>query len=91
MLDEGLSWNNNVDLVKQKVSNVIGILYNLKNIFPNEVLLTLYRSLTASYLNYGLLLWGKQSHKVKILQKECNSSYDRKQSHCTYKPSFWTA
>ena len=70
MLDQGLSWNNHVDLVKKKVSKVIGILYRLKNIFPSEVLKTLYSSLIASYLNYGLLLWGKQSHKVEILQKK---------------------
>ena len=62
MLDQGLSWNNHVDLVKKKVSKVIGILYRFKNIFPSEVLKTLYSSLIASYLNYGLLLWGKQSH-----------------------------
>ena len=28
------------------------------------------KELIASYLNYGLLLWGKQSHKVEILQKK---------------------
>ena len=32
MLDQCLSWNNHVDLVKKKVSRVIGILYRLKNI-----------------------------------------------------------
>ena len=31
---------------------------------------THYSSLIASYLYYGLLLWGKQSHKVEILQKK---------------------
>ena len=30
MLDQGLSWNNHVDLVLKKVSKVIGILYRLK-------------------------------------------------------------
>ena len=40
----------------------------------------LYKSLIASYLNYGLLLWGKESHKVLTLQKKVirlisNSSY----------------
>ena len=30
MLDQGLSWNNHVDLAKTKVSKVIGILYRLK-------------------------------------------------------------
>ena len=38
----------------------------------------LYKSLIASYLNYGLLLWGNVSHKVLTLQKKAirlNSSY----------------
>ena len=40
----------------------------------------LYKSLVASYLNYDLLLWGNESHKVLTLQKKAiriisNSSY----------------
>ena len=40
----------------------------------------LYKSLIASYLNYGLILWGNESHKVLTLQKKAirqisNSSY----------------
>ena len=65
---------------KEKISKVIGILYRLKNTFPLETLETLYNSLIASYLNYGLLLWGTESHKVFTLQKKAirlisNSSY----------------
>ena len=40
------------------------------NTFPLEALETLYNSLIASYLNYGLLLWGTESHKVFTLQKK---------------------
>ena len=80
ILQETLSWDNHVTLVKTKISKVIGILYRLKNIFPKETLKTLYTSLIASYLNYGLLLWGVESHKVEIMQKKAirlvtNSSY----------------
>ena len=43
-------------------------------------MMILYKSLIASYLNYGLLLWGTESHKVLTLQKKAirlisNSSY----------------
>ena len=31
-----------------------------------ETMMILYKSLIASYLNYGLLLWGNESHKVLI-------------------------
>ena len=68
-IDEKLSWSHHVDIVKKKISKVIGILYRLKNTFPLETLETLYNSLIASYLNYGLLLWGTESHKVFTLQK----------------------
>ena len=51
-LQETLSWDSHVALVKTKILKVIGILYRLKNIFPQETLKTLYTSLIASYLNY---------------------------------------
>ena len=59
---------------------LIGILYRLKNVFPGATLKTLYTFLIASYLNYGLLLWGVKSHKFEIMQKKAirlvtNSSY----------------
>ena len=31
-----------------------------------ETMMILYKSLIASYLNYGLILWGNESHKVRI-------------------------
>ena len=79
-LDDKLSWNHHVDIVKKKISKVIGIPYQLKNTFPLETLETLYNYLIASYLNYGLLLWSTESHKVFTLQKKSirlisNSSY----------------
>ena len=45
-----------------------------------ENMMILYKSLIASYLNYGLLLWGTESYKVLTLQKKAirlisNSSY----------------
>ena len=44
------------------------------------VLFTLYNSLIVSYINYGLLLWGVDCHKLETLQKKAlrfmtNSSY----------------
>ena len=73
-LTKTLCLDNHVNLVKVKISKVIGILYRLKNVFPGETLKTLYTSLIASYLNYGLLLWGVKSQKVEIMQKKSHSS-----------------
>ena len=67
MQDEKLSWSHHVDIVKKKISKVIGILYRLKNTFPLKTLETLYNSLIASYLNYGLLLWGRLLNHTRCL------------------------
>ena len=57
-------------MVSNKISKVIGILYRLKHVCPEYVLFTLYNSLIVSYINYGLLLWGIDSHKLPSLQKK---------------------
>ena len=54
--------------------------------FPENVLFTLYNSLIISYINYGLLLWGIDCHKLEILQKKAlrfmtNSSYIAHTAH----------
>ena len=72
-LDEDLSWNAHVNLVKMKISKLIGILYRLKHAFPIDVLETIYTSLIASYINYGLLLCGSKSHEIETLQKKAIS------------------
>ena len=79
-LDETLSWKNHTKIVANKISRVIGILFRLKNIFPKEILLTLYNTLIYSYINYGLLVWGIESSRIEALQKKAirlvtNSAY----------------
>ena len=79
-LDEILSWKNHTKMVANKISRVIGILFRLKNIFPKEILLTLYNTLIYSYINYGLLVWGIESSRIEALQKKAirlvtNSAY----------------
>ena len=80
IIDEGISWKKHTDVVKNKISKVVGILYRLNNIFPKNILQTLYNSLIASYINYGLLLWGVESNRIELLQKKAirlitNSNY----------------
>ena len=81
LLDETLSWKNHAIMIANKISRVTGILYRLKNLFPKEILQTLYNSLIGSYINYGLLIWGKESHRIDTLQKKAtrqvtNSTYN---------------
>ena len=53
-----------------KISKVIGIINRLKHVFPQNALLSIYHSLFASHLNYGLLLWGTHVNRVSKLQKK---------------------
>ena len=67
-------------MVGNKISKITGILYRLKNVFPESVLFVLYNSVIVSYINYGLLLWGFIPHRLESLQKKAlrfmtNSSY----------------
>ena len=51
MLDENLSWKSHIEMVGNKISKVTGILYRLKNVFPESVLFVLYNSLIVSYMD----------------------------------------
>ena len=80
MLDESLTWTEHTNMVANKISSVAGVLHRLKNIFPWEILLTLYNTLILSYINYGLLVWGVKSNRIDVLLKKkinlaANSSY----------------
>ena len=70
MLDENLTWKSHIKIVGKKNLKVTSILYRLKNIFPDNVLFVLYNLLIASYINYGLLLWGVHVHKLELLQRK---------------------
>ena len=58
MLDADMSWKTHVAMVRNKLSRINGILHRLKYIYPQNVLITLYKSLFVPHINYGSLLWG---------------------------------
>ena len=81
ILDKHLSWKFHINTKSQKISKTIGIMCKLKNFLPLHILLTIYNSLILPYLNYGILVWGTQSHKMVKLQKKSirvitNSKYN---------------
>ena len=51
-------------------SKVIGILNQLKNIYPQQALLSIYNALFLSHMTYSLLLWGNQVEQVSNPQKK---------------------
>ena len=66
-----------------KLSRSIGILYRLRNIYPESVLVTIYNTLILPHFHYCLLLWGsvaKENHSMYLPQKKAlrimtNSDY----------------
>ena len=75
ILDENLSWKVHVAMVTGKLSKINGILNRPKyiielNIYPAQVLLTIYKSLFVPHINYGSLVWGQNCDSVCKLQKK---------------------
>ena len=69
MLDKNLSWNAHSQKISCKISIVNGILNRLKRFLPAEILKTIYNALIQPHLNYGILLWGRNTKRIRKLQK----------------------
>ena len=52
MLDADMSWKTHVAMVRNKLSRINGILHRLKFIYPQNILITLYKSLFVPHINY---------------------------------------
>ena len=70
MLDADMSWKTHVAMVRNKLSRINGILHRLKYIYPQNVLITLYKSLFVPHINYGSLLWGHAGGALDKIQKK---------------------
>ena len=69
MLYADMPWKTHVAMVKNKLSRINGILHRLKYIYPQNVLITLYKSLFVPHINYGSLLWGHAGGALDKIQK----------------------
>lgn len=72
VLNAQLNWSSHIRHITTKISRVIGVIYRLKDIYPEAVLLTLYNCLIVSHFTYCLLIWGSKlvsGHSLHLLQK----------------------
>ena len=69
MLDECMTWNPHIQKISGKISVVNGILSRLKKFLPCGILKMIYNALIQPHLNYGILLWGKNTKRIHKLQK----------------------
>lgn len=63
-IDDTLCWKNHVSHVLNKVNKGIGILYKLRNVFPKQTLLQIYKSLIYPHFNYCNIVWGSCNQSV---------------------------
>ena len=49
VLDQSLSWKKHASMVTNKISKTLGILYRLKDIFPENILLTISKPYCLPY------------------------------------------
>ena len=83
ILNTQLTWKHHIDHISIKISKIIGVIYRLKDIYPQTVLLMLYNTLILSHITYCLLCWGSKivkDHPLHLLQKKAlrlitNSDY----------------
>lgn len=74
ILNEYLDWKPHIDMIKNKISKNIGVIFRTKTCFTKGHLLTLYNSLILPYLTYGCLLWGHtystNVNKLRVIQRK---------------------
>ena len=58
-----------IDHISPKMSRIIGSLNQIKMIFPQEMLLSIYNTIILRHLNYCILSWGKYCEQMTLLQK----------------------
>ena len=60
-MDDKLRFNIHIKEVSKKISKNLGVLYKLKDFVPSNTLLSVYRSIIESYINYCNLIFGNTS------------------------------
>ena len=72
MLDDEISWNNQIDKLSSKLSCSAGIFSKLRYYLDQRTLLQTYHSLFNSHLQYAILCWGSTSstnlYRLQVLQ-----------------------
>ena len=94
MIDCGLTWQNHINLLSNKISRSIGLLHKIKSCVNKHILRMLYYSLIYSHLNYAIEAWGSADtthlNRLLILQKRIVrliTINDRRQDNYAFLPS----
>ena len=79
LINENLTWSDHIAAVLNKTSINLGIIRKLSKTLPSGILLTLYNTLNASYLDYCNIAWSSRDtiefKKLFWVQKKSITSY----------------
>ena len=62
LLDEHLNWKYHLSKSSKKLARACGIFFKIRTLLPLAVSLCLYNALSLSFLQYGLIVWGRQTY-----------------------------
>ncbi len=77
IINSGLSWNQHIVAVCEKMSKVVGIIAKIRHIIPTENVRLLYKALVEPYMNYCCIIWASSDRSclldrvLKIQKKFC--------------------
>ncbi len=57
-MDKNLKWKQHIKHVNLKTSKRTGILAEVRDFVPAQILCNLYLAFIAPYINYGIINWG---------------------------------
>ena len=60
-IDNKLTWKNHLDIICNKFSKNIGVLYRIK-MLPVIILRMIYNAIIAPFLDYGISIWGSAAN-----------------------------
>ena len=58
LLDENLSWKHHLSELSKILARTCSIFFKARHLLPTDVLVSFYYSLFASFLQYGIVVWG---------------------------------
>ena len=64
IIDNNLTWNDHIDYLVTKLSQVAGLLYKVRDHITMKSRIMVYNGLAGSYLNYGITAWGSATPSV---------------------------
>ena len=76
LLDDCLTWRKHIELIENKISKNLGVLYKAKYLLSQKCMINIYFSFIYSYINYANIAWSStnRSKLSKLFNKQKHAS-----------------